>query len=517
MENRFAVSKAQIIYALILPLAVLMGFVLSEPTNTGSMGLMLVVFGVLSIPIFMRWYHPLLILGWNACINPYFLPGRPYLWMILAFIGLAVAVANRFTSAEAKFTMIPEINWAVLSILGVTVVTAWLRGGFGVRSLGGESYGGKGYFYILAAVAGYFALVSRRVQPQQVNLFGGLFFLSGVSALIPNIAYVAGPSLEFLFYLFPLEFVVDQALADVSIGRHYSRIFGLTVVSQALCGFLLARYGLRGVFDISKPWRLGLMVLALVASLYCGFRSIFILFALTIAAQMYFEGLFRSRYLVPLAGAALLGLALLIPVASRLPLPVQRTISFLPVTIDASIQLNTEGSSAWRFEMWRNVLPMVPQYLFLGKGYAQDPAELNFMQENIRRGYLKGYEPAMFSGDYHNGPFSVIIPFGLWGVAAFGFFIVVSLRYLYRVYRTGNPEFKAINTFLLAYFVARIVHFCFVFGAFYTEIGILVSLIGLSVSINGSEAYKVKKAAEDTKMTLEETFPAATLPVRGME
>ena len=514
MDNRFAVSKAQIIYALILPLAVLMGLMLSDPTDRGSMGLFVVIFGVLSIPIFMRWYHPMLILGWNACINPYFLPGRPYLWMILAFIGLGVAVANRLTTPEAKFIHISKINLAIISIAVVTMATAYTRGGFGVRALGAESYGGKGYFYILSAVAGYFALVSRRVPEGLVNPLGGLFFLSGITALVPNIAYLIGPSMEFLFYFFPPEFALDQALAEYSVGRLFGRIFGLTVVSQALCCFLLARYGLRGVFDLTKPWRLGVMGLAFIACLLCGFRSILGLFVLTVVSQMFFDGLFRVRILVPLAAGAVLGLALLVPVASHLPMAMQRTISFLPVDIDPSIRMNAEGSSDWRFEMWRNVLPMVPQYLFFGKGYAQDPTELNFMYENARRGYLKAYEPAVFSGDYHNGPFSVIIPFGIWGVLAFGFFIVVSLQYLRRVYRAGNPEFKTINTFLLAYFVARILQFCFVFGAFYSEIGVLVSLIGLSVSINGAEPYTAEITSEDTETSLKEIFPSATFPVR---
>jgi len=514
MENRFAVSKTQIIFALILPLAVLMGFVLAKPDEVGSVGLILIVFGVLSIPIFMRWYHPMLIIGWNACINPYFLPGRPYLWMILAFIGLAVAVANRFTSAEAKFTNVPELNWAVGSICAVTLITGYLQGGFGIRSLGGDSYGGKGYFYILAAGAGFFALVSRRVPANKATLYASIFFLAGVTALVPNIAYLAGPRFEFLFYLFPTEFALEQALADYTIGRQFGRFYGLTVVGQSICGFLLVRYGVRGVFDLGSPWRLGLLVVGLLASVFCGFRSILILLITTIAVQMFFEGLFRLRILIPIFAAGLVGLAALVPFSASLPLPVQRTISFLPVEVAPSVRLSVDGSSEWRLEMWRNVLPLVPQYLLLGKGYAQDPSELNFMYENARRGYLKAYEPAIYSGDFHNGPFSVIIPFGIWGVLAFGFFVWASLRYLHRVYRSGNPEFKTINTFLLAYFVTRIIHFSFVFGSLYTEIGVLASLLGLSVSINGAKAYSIEKASVDQAPTLEETFPSATFPVR---
>jgi hypothetical protein len=67
MERRFAVSEAQIIYGLALPLAVLMGFMLAMSTNAGNMGLILAILGVLAIPIFIRCCYLALILG--GCLS----------------------------------------------------------------------------------------------------------------------------------------------------------------------------------------------------------------------------------------------------------------------------------------------------------------------------------------------------------------------------------------------------------------------------------------------------------------
>ena len=91
----------------------------------------------------------------------------------------------------------------------------------------------------------------------------------------------------------------------------------------------------------------------------------------------------------------------------------------------------------------------------------------------------------MIAGDYHSGPLSVIIPFGIYGAVAFAWFLWASVRVLYQNYRFGEPGLKTINTFLLAYFVVRIFSFIFIFGSLYSDLVGFCGLIGLSVSLNG--------------------------------
>ncbi len=514
MENRIAVSRVQLIYALCLPLAVLMGYLLADPTDLGSIGVVLAVVGVLCIPILMRYYHPLLILTWNAAVNPILLPGRPYLWMLLAFLGLIFAVANRFTTPDAKFVILPSINKALLAIAAVTIFTAWIQGGFGIRALGAARYGGKGYFYILAAVAGYFTLVSQRIPVSKATLLVSLFFLSGITALVPNIAYLGGSKLEFLYYLFPTDYALEQAMADFNINEQFGRIYGLTYSSMGLYCFLLARYGLRGVFDLTQPWRLGLFILAAVGCLFCGYRSFLVLLLFTVVAQLYFERLLRWRIVLTAAAGLTIALALLIPNAARLPNVVQRTLSVLPIEISPAVRQNTEGSSMWRTEMWKQLVPTIPRYLFVGKGLSVDPTELRFALENAQRGYIRSHEPAILTGDYHNGPLSILIPFGIWGILAFGWLVVVGLRYLYRNYKEGNPELHGLNTFLLALFVARLAFFCTVFGGFYGDLAAFAGILGVSASLNGSEAFEpATEEAEDEQVAMEKELTSDRLPV----
>ena len=77
MANRsITIPKAHLIMALCLPLAVLLGYMLAEPMDGGTFGVVTFVFVVLVVPLLMKWYHPLLIISWNCFTNLAFLPGQ---------------------------------------------------------------------------------------------------------------------------------------------------------------------------------------------------------------------------------------------------------------------------------------------------------------------------------------------------------------------------------------------------------------------------------------------------------
>lgn len=485
MANTFTVSRTQLIFAVCLPLAVLVGYFLAEPTDMGSLVMVGLVLGLLAVPVLIRCIHPLLIFSWNAAIVPYFLPGQPQLWMLLALSGLMFAVLNRISNPEAQFIIVPSIHRSLIFLAGVIAVTAMLRGGIGMRMLGSSHVNGKGYVFLAAAIAGYFALASRRLPARHAGLWVAVFFLSGLTGLIPNLAYMAGSWAVFLFYIFPPNMAMEQARADYALNAEYTRFYGLTITSLSLFCWLLARYGLRGLCHWSKPWRLVLLGLTIAGCLFCGFRSLVGMFALMLAAQLYLEGLCRPRVLVGLGVGVLLAAVLVLPNAAKLPPVVQRTLSFLPVEISPGIRQEAEFSSQWRFQMWHELLPQVPQYLLKGKGYGVEPGELTFAAENESRGYAKTAAFAIMCGEYHNGPLTVVIPFGLWGVIGFVWFLAAALKYLYANYRSGDPALRTINTFLLACFAARVVFYFFIFGSFYHDLFLFTGLAGLSVSLNG--------------------------------
>jgi len=388
MANTFVVSRAQLVYVLCLPLAVVLGYLLADPMQLGSVAIIGVVLGVLCVPIFIRWYHPLLILGWLSAVQPFFLPGQPSLWMLLALAGIIFALLNRFVSPDARFIEVP----------------------------GSSSYGSRSYFWLILAIAGFFAMTSQRIPKHRATLFTSLYFLAGLTALIPNLAGFGGRATEFLFYLFAPTFAGEQLTAGSITSSGIVRLGGLSVSCTALLCALLARYNVREIFDIGRPWRLAILLVAALAAVFCGFRSIFILFLLILGVQCYLEGLFNGRVLIGTAVIAPVMGFLLIVGADRLPMVAQRTLSFLPIPVSPEAKLIGERSTDWRLDVWKDALPDIPAHLFVGKGYAVDSTELEFSFINADRHFMSSSEWVLTAGNFHSGPLSVIIPLGIWGV-----------------------------------------------------------------------------------------------------
>ena len=71
--------RALLVYALVLPLAVLLGYMLATPTDFNSFAILVMAFTALSIPLLLKWHHFLMALTWNAALIVFFLPGQPAL------------------------------------------------------------------------------------------------------------------------------------------------------------------------------------------------------------------------------------------------------------------------------------------------------------------------------------------------------------------------------------------------------------------------------------------------------
>jgi hypothetical protein len=274
---------------------------------------------------------------------------------------------------------------------------------------------------------------------------------------------------------------------------------GIGIACQWIAYFMMAKLGIRGIFTPHRPWRFALFALLAVMSLLGGFRSFLITFILVFCIQFYLEGAHRTRLLPVLLGGLLLVGIVSLPFSQRFPLSIQRSLAFLPVQIDASVRAEAENSLEWRIKIWQAVLPQVPQYLLLGKGLAMTHEELDYsleQQSGSMRAASSDQEGLALSGDYHSGPLSVIIPFGIWGTVIFLWLLGAAGRVIYRNWRYGDPELRIINTFLLALFVAKVLVFFFIFGGFAGDVQMFAGYVGLSISLNGGVAKLVPEPAQ---------------------
>lgn len=481
MDRNGEIPKAALLAVVALPLALLMGVTMANPLSLTSIAMVGGLFIALTLPLWLRWHHALLICFWNAAFVAFFLPGRPPVWVVLAVVGLGIAVVTRAISARAGFLQVRMLTWSLVALAIVVLITLALRGGIGSRALGSDMWGSKRYLTVLGAIIGYFALTSQAIPRHRAQWCVALFFLSGMTALLSDLVFVAGPSFYYLYNFFSVDVAANQALTQDTLRR----FTGLAWLAQAGHWFILLRYGIAGVFDLRRPWRLLAFIGLFLIGLFGGFRSSIILLGLLFLTQFWYERLLRTKFFpIALACALLVGL-FVVSYAEELPLPMQRSLSFLPIQVHPMARQDAQGSLEWRLLMWKVVINDVPQYLWLGKGYSFSSVDLYLIHESIRRGFFELYEETLVTGNYHNGLLTLVVPFGLPGAAAFGWFIYGGWRVLRRNYLYGDADLKNINTFLIAYFSARLFFYFAAYGQFDLDLMIFTGVVGLSISVNG--------------------------------
>jgi O-antigen ligase len=160
--------------------------------------------------------------------------------------------------------------------------------------------------------------------------------------------------------------------------------------------------------------------------------------------------------------------------------------------------------------MWKVLWPEVPKSLMLGQGYSVSGAELEMVATRRTAGtFGEDFGGAALAGDYHNGPLSVLVPFGIWGALGFLWFLIAGLRALYRNYRYGDPQLRVVNAFLLASFLATTCLFFFIFGSLYGDMMKYAGIVGLSVTLNGGvrQPVTVPMAEEEKPVSFASVLP----------
>jgi hypothetical protein len=490
--------RALVVYAVALPLALVLGYMIAEPMNMFSMGTFGLVLAVLITPVLLRYHHPMLFFSWNMTAVIFFLPGHPEFWVVMAFGSLTISIVQRTLVSQMRFVTVSWIMAPLMFLTAVVCVTARLTGGIGLNSLGGEMIGGKRYFYIFAAVAGFVAMTARRIPPEKVRLYVGLYFLSELTNFIGTTAPWAPPWLYYLYLIFPVDV---SSFSFGSSGPAFgaetvTRLYGATTACMGACNYMLARYGLRGLLEGGRLRRLALFLALAFLSLLGGFRTFLLMLALTMFFGFCFERMFRPKYIIGVTLLAVLAAALIVPLADKLPISIQRALSFLPLDISSEAQESASTTVEWRLQIWRDVLPDIPKYLLVGKGLAIDPKE--FAATQVSRDSQSGEAGTIMAGDYHSGPLSILIPFGIFGTLGFVWLMAACGRALYLNHRYGGPELQSINTLLLALFFARVMIFLFVFGGFHGDLAHFLGLVGLSIAVNGG-VHHPARVREPTK------------------
>lgn len=477
-----AALRSLVVYAVCAVIAIVIGVLMTNPMTYSTMDFMAALCAVLLIPIFIKWHRPIMIASWCMPATAFFVKGSPSLCLLMIALSITATCIER-AMGQKRFMHVPQITWPLLFLVAVVAFTAKMTGGIGLRAFGSDVYGGKKYVFLIVAILGYFALTARPIPPQKARFYVILFFSGGLLCVIEDFYPIVPGFLHPIYWLIPPAGYSFSGPFELGV----TRLAGTGAAATALTNVMLARYGLRGIFLSDKMWRPVVFCIAFLLIFMGGFRSAIIGAAITFFMLFFLEGLHRSRMLPFVVIFMLACAGAVVPLGAKLPYTFQRALCFLPdsvVHLSPDARANAEDSWQWRVNMWESLLPQIPKHLLVGKGYAISRED--FQSEMGAGAAVKSVDPAQqalaLSSDYHNGPLSVILPFGIWGVIGFVWFIWAALWVMYRNYRYCIPELKTINTLLFATFMMMTISFYG--GSLGTGMAGFTGLLGLSVAIN---------------------------------
>src|SRR6187399_2589153 len=100
MTNVHSILRSLIIYAICIPLAVFLGYALSDPLDRGSFVTVTVVLALLCAPLLIRFHYPLMLLSWNMVAVLFFLRGQPQFFFAAIAISFTISFTQRILNKE---------------------------------------------------------------------------------------------------------------------------------------------------------------------------------------------------------------------------------------------------------------------------------------------------------------------------------------------------------------------------------------------------------------------------------
>ena len=144
MTNPVNAIRMLVTYALCIPLAILVGYLLTDPLQYGSMGVFGLIALLLMSPIFIKWHYPLMVFALWSPVYCFFIKGDPPLAQVMVILSFGLAIIERTINSERRFISPSVMTWPFLYTALMVYMTAKLTGGIGLRSLGGGDEGGVG-------------------------------------------------------------------------------------------------------------------------------------------------------------------------------------------------------------------------------------------------------------------------------------------------------------------------------------------------------------------------------------
>ena len=430
--------------------------------STQSMN-MLVVLGVFPLLLYLVnrpdvWLIVIIAL-WQSMLKFPQAPSSLLACHIFAFLLTIFLVIYRLIAkVQRRKSPVRKYVWMFAAVL---LVTIYFRG-IGIRFFGSDLWGGASYAILLIFLGLFLSADTLTLSPRswKVSLIIMCFF-SLIPTLGELIYLVSGGAVKAQYYFIQASGFTAKTLENIETGNGLSRYNVMGGAMFIYLPFFLFRKPFSGKTVIIS---VVIIIIAMASAALAGFRSAVInqIVFLTMYTVLGSDEIkLRRGFIMVLCLGSLLLIAAAF--AEHLPLSMQRALSFVPfANVSWEARSDALGTTVWRLEMWKRAIYDIPQYLFLGQGFAFNPREL---MDIIAAGtYIRDW--AIVTRAYHNGLLSLILIFGLPGlIAGMGFLLSACRAYnRERHLEWKNDDLKRIYNVIYIQFLTQFVCFLVIYG-----------------------------------------------------
>jgi len=482
-----------------------------------SLGKSVFIFGLAALPFLILLANRpnmwMIFLAWVFASNIRVILGGTLTLFTLLCVGLTVVLLARIIISKRTNPYGKVARWWGIGFVVVAVMTMYMRG-IGFAFLGGSQIGGMRYILILAPLCLFIlsSLVNLSTREWKIALYGMC-----IAGLFPGIAeaafHLTDGRFYHLYYLIQPKSSLGATIEATSSGAELVRYKSATESSRYILLFALLVFPATGR---KNHLRILFVLIALTIGGLSGHRQnmVYLLGILVIFGFFRSPG-HRIRYTIMCASFALAGTICLYILAPFLPFNLQRSISWLPkIPVSYKVKLSALGTTDWRILVWGRGMQEVPQYFWLGKGYAYQMEVYQRLATMERKEAF--VESAVLTVDYHNGPLGLIIGLGIFGViTAAGFFGTIAVQQ--SIMATGkwaDPSLERYHLALLSMYLARIPSFLIISGNVHTTFPDLFFLCLLIHGVSRTELRtRLEIAQKEEAEEAQPEPPAGAMPL----
>src|ERR1035437_8905033 len=95
MTNPASVMRMLFTYVICIPVAILVGYLLTNPLDYGALGFLGLILAVIISPLFIKWHYPIMVFGLAFPAQMFFLKGNPSFGSIMVMLSLGITIVER--------------------------------------------------------------------------------------------------------------------------------------------------------------------------------------------------------------------------------------------------------------------------------------------------------------------------------------------------------------------------------------------------------------------------------------